>query len=298
MSGNTWIRAGLATVAVLTIAGCPAQSGSPTPGSGSAPSAGRPETAAPTDEEETATPSQTATTSDGPDAAVAFPPPAKIAFGEGEAFSSRQGFNVEGVGRAVVVTVTGASEVSVQNFVDEAKFGFELAEAEAIQPGGDVQGSDGVDPEEDMPREIDPKDLLDDPASSNLYIEFRLTNRAVAQKPEGVLIATVDPQVPFGAYHNFYVRDPSSVLNDTATVAMTVSTGEASGWLFLNCRYAGWMRRSASNPYGELKASGVGRFDFFVYGRQHATSTYQLKGTWSYSYPAGMPIDTQPRISC
>lgn len=290
------------SVALMSLSGCGGSSNSPsipsTTSQSASPSATSPSDGSPTTEASEGTVDGVPPT-DGTDVSVSFSRAAESMFGETPAFSSSRTFDVEGFGPAVTVTVYGANGATVQRYLRKAEFTFEIKPEGALVPVDGVEGSDGDQPEEDMPDPSDPLRLLDDPASSNLYIEFSLTDAAAEQMPTGVLVATVDPNVPYGAYHNFYVKDPGIEANNTVYVSMKVSSGEASGWLYLNCRTAGWMRVTDQDPKArELRATGFGKFDFQVYGRRNSSSTYQLTGWWSYSYLHTLPKETQLHITC
>jgi hypothetical protein len=117
--------------------------------------------------------------------------------------------------------------------------------------------------------------------------------------PQGGLTASIDPKVAGGYYHNYYLRDPGIDEQDTVTVSLTVATGTVSLNLYLRCAFAGRITRtSTSSPNPPLTGTGSGKFDLVTYGRDSPSNSYQLRGTWSYSYLTTMPSETAPRVTC
>ena len=287
---------GLATPTPGTGSGRPPADETPTTGevpSGELPSDEPPTDGRPTDEPTSGEPSGELPAG-GPNS-NAFSEPAEDTFIETPAYSSRASFGVEGRRRAVVVTVFGANPDAVKAYTDEAVFSFEIQDAPA--PAEALEGSD-AEADEEAPVSLAPERLLEAPDSQNLSIEFRLTDGAAGEMETGQLIVTVDPTIPGGAYHNFYMRDPASETGDTVEVEMTLSAGEASAYLYRNCELAAFSRRTAATSPGRLRGSGPGRFDFVVAGRDSPSSTYRLRGSWYYSYAASVPSATAAQVGC
>jgi LysM repeat protein len=123
-------------------------------------------------------------------------------------------------------------------------------------------------------------DILTDPNTLNLVIEFDLTG-AAAQRygPATSISFAIDPSIAPNAMHYFYAKYRNSAL-----AYLTANAGGITGTLFKNCQPAGPSQTLVVGQFNltPLVASGTAYYGLTVVGRPgtYGFNGYNVAGTW------------------
>ena len=192
---------------------------------------------------------------------------------------------VNDAGQTLLITVTGSSQASVDEYLRSALFFFEITSDYGFAPD--------TEPQEKI-EDLSLEKLFQDTAAENLTIEFQVSEETAKELPRGVVYLVVDPTVRQYQFNNYATRDP---WDDRLYVKVQTSAGKVTARLYRQCIYRTGAVVPA--PYATpISSSGAGKFDIAVQGNNSGSNTYRLTGAWSYDYTTIVYSVATQTITC
>jgi LysM repeat protein len=150
-----------------------------------------------------------------------------------------------------------------------------------------------VGPTQTLPTYLTATDVLSDPNTLNLVIDFELIGAAVQRYGADTSISfAIDPSIAPNALHYFRTKYRSS-----ARVHLKANAGSITGALYRNCQMTGPSQTLfAGQSDLSLSSSGYAYYAMTVVGRSgvYGFNGYNIDGTWGNLEVATAPIGSCP----
>jgi len=209
-----------------------------------------------------------------------------------------------GYAETFAITVTGRQPAAIMAFTSETPVcigasrpqsaAAPIASAAGLPSAAAAPSAATAPPAPTPAPQLSVADVLTDPNTLNLVIEFELTGAAVERYGPGTSLSfAIDPSIAPNALHYFYAKYRSLAL-----AYLTANAGGITGTLYKNCQPAGPSQALFAGQFNQtpLAASGSAYYALTVVGWPGAFgfNGYNVAGTWGNLEAAPGPINRCP----
>ncbi len=183
-----------------------------------------------------------------------------------------------GLGELLSVTATSDSEKSVKDYLETAKFYFEIRDAFEIPT---------ITNEYNKPYYASFQELQKDEKVERIQINLDLPAEIKKRYSKGNVLVIIDPSISQNQAHIYTFEDP---VTSGAQANIFSSLGKVEGTLYLqDTAIPGQSQSIAANELKYVGGIGEGKYDLVIRGID-GLNQYEITGTWQIGLDASTPI--------